>query len=184
MRPVMTPAYRQRIAQLHHALGIPPDYAARVGLPLQEEALFLTAAGLDVFERPQQLTPDALTAWQSMQTAAAAAGVALALVSAFRSVDYQCELLRRKLAQGRTLAEVLTVNAAPGYSEHHTGRAIDLTTPHCAPLEEAFENTTAFVWLQAQAGAFGFTLSYPRSNPHALVYEPWHWLYTPVTPSG
>lgn len=179
---MLTLAYHERISRLHRELGIPADYARRVGLPLQEEAVVLTEAGLDLFERPQRLTPDALAAWQQMQATAAADGVDLRLVSAFRSVDYQGELLRRKLAQGRTLAEVLTVNAAPGYSEHHTGRAIDLATPDCAPLEEAFENTAAFAWLQARAGAFGFRLSYPRSNPHALVYEPWHWLFQPLLP--
>ena len=41
--------------------------------------------------------------------------------------------------------------AAPGYSEHHTGRAVDLTTPACDPLAEEFENTQAFDWLHLNA---------------------------------
>jgi hypothetical protein len=25
------------------------------------------------------------------------------------------------------------------------------------------------------AGRHGFRLSYPRDNPHGVIYEPWHW---------
>ena len=43
------------------------------------------------------------------------------------------------------------------------------------PAEESFERTAAFDWLRTHAGAHGFTMSYPRDNPHGIVYEPWHW---------
>jgi LAS superfamily LD-carboxypeptidase LdcB len=81
----------------------------------------------------------------------------------------------RKLAAGQTVAQILTVSAPPGYSEHHTGRALDLTAAGCEPLTEAFEALPAFTWLAAQAEQFGFVMSYPRNNPHGVVYEPWHW---------
>jgi len=168
-------AYRTRIEKIHRLLGIPVDYEQILGLPLQAEADELVSAGCDVFDRPQQLTRQALAQWQALCAAAAAEGIVLGLVSAFRSVDYQCRLIERKRERGQSLETILRVNAAPGYSEHHTGRALDLTTPGCEPLSEAFENTPAFAWLQQQAGHFGFVLSYPRDNPHALVYEPWHW---------
>ena len=45
------------------------------------------------------------------------------------------------------------------------------------PAEESFEATPAFDWLQRHAGASGFAMSYPRGNPHGIVYEPWHWRY-------
>ncbi|HEX7917653.1 D-alanyl-D-alanine carboxypeptidase family protein, partial [Rudaea sp.] len=35
----------------------------------------------------------------------------------------------------------------------------------------------AFAWLTKNAGTFGFAMSYPRGNPHALAYEPWHWCW-------
>ncbi|MBT8145423.1 MAG: D-alanyl-D-alanine carboxypeptidase family protein, partial [Gammaproteobacteria bacterium] len=65
------------------------------------------------------------------------------------------------------------------FSEHHTGRALDLNTDGCAVLQEEFENTSAFQWLMAEAQSFGFILSYPRDNPWGIVYEPWHWCYQP-----
>ncbi len=47
------------------------------------------------------------------------------------------------------------------------------------PAEESFEATPAFAWLQAKAPAHGFHMSYPRDNPHGIIYEPWHWCYAP-----
>jgi D-alanyl-D-alanine carboxypeptidase len=98
-------------------------------------------------------------------------------VSGFRSVEYQRGIIERKLAKGLHILEILRSSAAPGYSEHHTGRAIDVTTPGSQPLEEEFERTQAFAWLLCHAGEFGFRLSFPRGNPHGVVYEPWHWLH-------
>lgn len=68
-------------------------------------------------------------------------------------------------------------NAAPGFSEHHTGRAIDIACPDAEPLQELFENTKAFKWLDANAGQFGFVMTYPRGHQHAISYEPWHWCF-------
>jgi D-alanyl-D-alanine carboxypeptidase len=77
------------------------------------------------------------------------------------------------------LDDILAVNTAPGFSEHHSGRALDLSTPGEAAAEESFESTSAFAWLCAHAARFGFVLSYPRDNPHGIVYEPWHWCLKP-----
>jgi D-alanyl-D-alanine carboxypeptidase len=112
-----------------------------------------------------------------MQRSAAQQGVTLLLVSAFRSVDYQSQLIRKKLDSGRTLEDVMQFNAAPGFSEHHTGRAIDIACPDAEPLQQAFENTNAFKWLSANAGGFGFVMTYPRDHRHAISYEPWHWCF-------
>ena len=91
---------------------------------------------------------------------------------------YQLGIIERKRARGLTLDAILKVNAAPGFSEHHSGRALDIGTPGEPAAEESFEHTAAFAWLQQHAAAFGFRLSYPRDNPHGIVYEPWHWYFT------
>ena len=59
-----------------------------------------------------------------------------------------------------------------------SGRALDIGTPDEPPAEESFERTTAFAWLRDNAGAYGFVMSYPRDNPHGIVYEPWHWYFS------
>jgi D-alanyl-D-alanine carboxypeptidase len=110
-----------------------------------------------------------------MRRAARADDVVLEAISGYRSHDYQLGIFRRKLARGQSVEEILRVNAAPGFSEHHGGRALDISTPGEPAAEESFEATPAFDWLQRRAGDFGFVMSYPRGNPHGIDYEPWHW---------
>ena len=169
--------FGRRIASISEELGLPTDYGRRRALPLQPEASNLVPAGTDCFDRPQQMTAEACDAWNRMQAAAANDGIRLQLVSAFRSVDYQAGLIRRKLDAGQAVRDILAVSAAPGFSEHHTGRALDLTTPGVAALEPEFEDTEAFHWLAQHAGDHGFHLSYPAGNHHGIAFEPWHWCY-------
>lgn len=164
-----------RVAAIGRALGLPDDFMDHQTMPLQPEATALVDAGPDMFGRNQRMTARTLTCWQEMQTAAGRDGIELLLVSAFRSVEYQCNLIRSKLNKGQRIEDILRVNAAPGYSEHHTGRALDLATHGQEPLIEAFETTDAFRWLNENAARFSFYLSYPRDNPHNIIYEPWHW---------
>lgn len=155
-------------------------YAAATGLPLVAEPLHLHLAGFDRYRRPLWLTRGAARGWQRMHDAAARDAIALQAISGYRSHAYQLGIFERKLARGLSVAEILTVNAAPGYSEHHGGNALDISAPGEPPAEESFERTNAFAWLQHNAGHFGFHMSYPRDNPHGIVYEPWHWCWTAV----
>jgi len=169
-------SYSECIAGILSELGIASDYGASRGLELQPEAAELVTARVLANGRELKLAPEAAAAWEAMRSAAAGEGIPLLLISGFRSVAYQREILERKRAQGEAMDAILRVNAAPGYSEHHTGRAVDIGTPGCPPLEEAFEQTEAFHWLQQEAGRFGFRLSFPRNNPHGIIFEPWHWM--------
>lgn len=175
--------FRKRIAAIHAELGIAESYALDYGLPLQEECGQLADAGLDIFGRPARLQHDSLQAWLAMKQEAAAKGVVLHMVSAFRSADYQKGIFERKLARGDSIGDILRVNAAPGFSEHHTGQAIDIGTDGVGHLTEAFEQTQAFAWLMANAHEYGFSLSFPRNNTAGLLYEPWHWKFS-LDPRG
>lgn len=170
--------YRERIATTLAALGIPAELPRRRRLPLCREAQRLAPLGIGTDGRDKLLTPAAARAWLAMQRRATNENVDLRLVSAFRSVEFQTALIRAKLDRGDTLDAILRVNAPPGYSEHHTGRAVDIGTADCAALDEAFENTPAFRWLQENAAQFGFRMSYPRDNAQGYLHEPWHWCYS------
>lgn len=158
-------------------LGIPADYGAVRQLPRMREPPTLVSIGLDLHGREQRLAPPAARAYARMQAAARADGVAFVVVSAFRSIAYQVALVERKLARGDDIARILAVSAAPGYSEHHAGRTVDLAETLADALEECFEATPSYAWLVANAAKFGFRLSYPRGNVHGIAYEPWHWTY-------
>ena len=163
------------LRELHTELGIPDDYGNDGTRPAFEETANLVDVGPNLVGRMQRLTPDTAAAWQDMQSAARQEGVTLLIVSGFRTVEYQASLIRKKINAGQSLSEILAVNAAPGFSEHHSGRAIDIASPGSRPLTEEFEETEAFVWLKKSALRFGFEMSYPRENAQGFIYEPWHW---------
>lgn len=177
--PSPSNAYLVRLTALHRELGLPSDYATQRGLLVQSEAdpATLVVIGRNDAGRDILLTPAAAAAWRELQAAAARASITLLPLSGFRSVDRQAEIIRAKLTAGQTIADILRLVAAPGYSEHHTGRALDIGSPGYTSLDESFAETAAYRWLVAHASTFGFNLSYPADNPHGIAYEPWHWCW-------
>jgi D-alanyl-D-alanine carboxypeptidase len=169
--------YLRRIKFLHAALGIDDSHVGSCGMPLCYVPAKLVEAGKDIYGRSQLLTMETFESWKKMCQQAESDGVLLQLVSGYRDLDYQAGIIRRKLDRGQALSEILTINAAPGFSEHHTGRAVDLTSPDELTLDEKFEESRAFKWLVSNAASFGFKLSYPRNNLAGIDYEPWHWCY-------
>lgn len=169
--------YAIEIGLILRQLGIPSTYGSDRRLAVQPEATDLVEVGLDIYERPLKLAPNSARAWEELRQSAFRDGVVLQLVSGFRSVSYQRGIIERKLAKGMHIQEILRSSAAPGFSEHHTGRAIDITTPGATVLHEDFDRTAAFDWLMRNASHLGFHLSFPRNNPHGIIYEPWHWLH-------
>lgn len=171
------PALTVSLRACWRRLGIAETLLAERGLPMYEEAFDLQTAETGHDGRIHELTPTAAQAWSKMKAAAAADAVPIFIVSAHRSISRQIEIFERKLAAGQSIAQILCVSAPPGCSEHHTGRAIDIGTVDSPPLEEVFETTPAFGWLEHHAAEFGFSLSYPRGNARGYDYEPWHWCF-------
>lgn len=166
------------IQAMHQELNIPDTYPETCGLDFQPDCLELVETEPDVFGRQPLMNTDAFAAWQAMQKKAMDEGIELHIVSAYRSAQYQKELFEKKLTKGQSIEDILKVNAAPGYSEHHSGCAIDITTPGFDPLEESFENSPAYKWLSSNARTYGFSLSFPRNNLSGMAFEPWHWKYS------
>lgn len=166
-----------QIQQLLASLGIPPELPAARGLPLHLPPAELVERPIGKDGRLLPLAPATAVAWDRLHATAAQDGIALYIVSAYRSLERQTAIFQAKLARGLTLDAILAANAPPGYSEHHSGRALDIGSPGYPDLEEAFEKSPAFAWLQAHAPQHGFTLSFPRDNRWGYIYEPWHWFY-------
>ena len=158
-------------------LGIPLGLIKARGLMACKEPDRLVVAEVGKDGREHRLTPGASRAWRTMKPAAGRGGVVLDIGSAYRGVARQTEIIRAKLNRGERIENILRTSAPPGFSEHHTGRAVDVVTPECTKLEREFEETTAFLWLREHAGRFGFALSYPSGNAQGYQYEPWHWCY-------
>ncbi|MEG4028234.1 MULTISPECIES: M15 family metallopeptidase [unclassified Microcoleus] len=127
-----------------------------------------------------KLRTSAAAKYQEMVNAAAASGIYFAPISGFRSLqDQQHVFFDVKAERRQNASKRAEVSAPPGYSEHHTGYAIDIgdgTAPE-HNLSPSFENTEAFKWLEANAVAFSFEMSFPKNNRQGVSYEPWHWRF-------
>lgn len=163
----------RRVLVLHRRLGLPAQYTRR-GLPYHREVRETVDVECGLGGAVHRMTPRTREQWLRMKAAAEQAGVNLVVRWAFRSLEDQALLIRKHLRRGEPIDELLTWIAAPGYSEHHSGRALDFEP---IPWGTPFEQTVAFRWLCEHAGAYGFALSYPRDNAYGLVFEPWHWCF-------
>ncbi len=129
-----------------------------------------------------KLESKAAAAWQDMQAAASRDGVSLWIISAYRTLERQTELYQEKVEEYKNLgynegdAKIETGKwvAVPGTSEHCLGYAADLCS-----LEENFENSDQFAWLQKHCAEYGFILRYPKDKVDItkISYEPWHYRY-------
>jgi zinc D-Ala-D-Ala carboxypeptidase len=169
----------EKIELLLRDLGVDEVYFLERGLVRFEEVPCCELAVVQVDEdgRVYELVAEAAEAWGAMQNAALADGIELLMVSAFRSVARQWEIIRGKFLRGLGAEDIFAVSAPPGFSEHHTGRAVDISTPGFAALEEEFEESAAFAWLCENAERFGFSMTYGRGNEYGFLYEPWHWVF-------
>lgn len=137
--------------------------------------------GQGEFQRFEYLHKDAAAALMKMISAARdEAGVWLVPVSGFRDRERQTLLWQNQVARQGSEELAARSSAPPGYSEHHTGYAIDLTDGTMHPdndISSAFVDSKAYAWLKANAKRFDFELSFPENNSQGVEYEPWHWRY-------
>ena len=83
------------------ALGLDAQaYAACSGLAPVPEPEWLAFAGFDRYRRPLWLHTQAARAWNGLQAAACADGIALDAISGYRSHAYQLGIFARKRARG------------------------------------------------------------------------------------
>jgi len=149
-----------------HAL--PADYrpADLAALSDYEDRLTLNRADLVL---RAVVMPDLL----AMVEAARQDGVVLPLSSTFRSYQYQDALFSRYVREeGEAKAE--RESARPGHSQHQLGTTIDFGS-----VTAAFAQSAAGRWLEANAGHFGFSMSYPPGMEEVTgyIYESWHFRY-------
>jgi zinc D-Ala-D-Ala carboxypeptidase len=139
-------------------------------------------------EELQPIVPDgsiklrqaAAEQFAAMEAAAQADGISLVVISGFRTLDEQESLFFDvKAERGQEAKKRAEVSAPPGYSEHHTGYAVDIGdgSAPAANLSLDFEKTEAFKWLETNAPYYSFELSFPKNNSQGVSYEPWHWRF-------
>jgi zinc D-Ala-D-Ala carboxypeptidase len=131
--------------------------------------------------REIRLRTSAAEQFEAMVQAAQRDGVQIVPLSGYRShSEQEAIFFGVRAARGQDAQTRAEVSAPPGYSEHHTGYAVDIgdanqTNTH---LDQAFEDTRAYRWMDENANRYGFELSFPRNNFQQVAFEPWHWRFT------
>ena len=133
----------------------------------------------------EQLDSKVAPYYEKMYNAALKDGVTLTPCSGYRSYELQERNYNNKTAFYETLGyshdealvKAATIIMPPGSSEHNLGYAMDIVC-----VEEWFEDTAEFKWLNENAADYGFILRYPsdRTDITKVTYEPWHWRYVGV----
>lgn len=114
----------------------------------------------------------------SMFNDASKLGLKLCLSNAYRSINEQ-----EKLYDNGNNPKA----AKPGFSEHHTGLAIDviyegMTQDDITNNPYIFEDSQEFGWLLNNCYKYGFILRYPKGKEDATgyMYEPWHYRFVGI----
>ena len=129
-----------------------------------------------VLDKWLPLAVPAANGYRAVKKAMAAAGAGtLCLNSGYRSFATQTSTYNRDVSRyGKAVAENLA--AHPGYSEHQTGLAIDVSTTALGCKITNFGGTKASNWLAANVYKYGFIIRYPQGQTAytGYQYEPWH----------
>ncbi len=157
------------------------QYAYPFADTVETVEIYSSKTSYNVSNMQHRLTGQALDAMNRMADAfTAETGLAeLLVVSSYRNTADQQSVYDSKVASnGEEYAKNYV--AVPGYSEHHTGMALDLSfyrvsTGATIPVAE-HENGG---WLSENCTTYGFILRYPESKADItrIAYEPWHFRY-------
>jgi zinc D-Ala-D-Ala carboxypeptidase len=133
-------------------------------------------AGLTGGGKIRAVTIDDLRA---MTEAAAAAGNAIGVQSAYRSYASQQDVFNSWVKRDGYEAALL-YSARPGHSEHQLGLAIDFRSePGGSPFTGSWGSTPSGKWMRVHAWEYGWVMSYPKGSTGVSCYdyEPWHFRY-------
>ncbi len=127
----------------------------------------------------QPLVSEVYEKYKLMWEDASNNGLSLYINSPYRSYNTQNYLYNNYgKRDGYTLAD--TYSARPGYSEHQTGLAFDVTSR--TTNFDTFASSKEYEWLQDNAYKYGFILRYPKGKEYitGYQYESWHYRYVGI----
>jgi D-alanyl-D-alanine carboxypeptidase len=157
--------YLRRLVDKQHSL--PADYEPDDLIELKYKSYRAGIADTMMLRRKAE------AALEEMAAAAKQAGFTLTISSAYRSYQYQIGSFNRWTAR-LGLEQAERISARAGRSQHQLGLVVDFGS-----ISNDFAETPAGKWVAANAGRFGFSLSYPRNYEKLTGYdwESWHFRY-------
>ncbi len=132
--------------------------------------------------------------YEAFSAAATEAGFPLVVISAYRSVAAQQEVFSTNvnslmssegLSEADAIAKTKETITEPGYSEHHTGLAVDIVDQEwynnysSQVLDASYGSQPGAKWIAENAPKYGFIIRYPdgKEDITGITYEPWHIRY-------
>lgn len=156
---------------------------ARPLSPLKYKPAKLTtvsSAGLNINPYGRKLSADAGVALVQMAKGMYRAGKGkLVIQSGYRSYSEQ-SYVHDRMVKKYGLVKGEHYAARPGFSEHQTGLAVDVSArSQGCQVRDCFGGTKAGAWLAKNAYKYGFVLRYPKGFTPitGYQYEPWHFRY-------
>jgi len=145
----------------------------------QSQLTIIGSYAQEPYQRFEYFDKEAGKALMKLIYSARDEGVWIVPVSGFRDLGKQKLLFEMQIEKKGSESAAAKVSAPSGYSEHHTGYAIDLTDGLFPKqdITNEFVNTKAYRWLTLHAKEFGFEMSFPQNNPDGVMFEPWHWRF-------
>ncbi len=125
---------------------------------------------------------ETFSAFLELQEACEKSGVTIEVCDAYRSVEEQ-ETIVRKFTEKYGEEYVRQYVAVPGYSEHHTGLAIDVHLIVDGNLieenDDLMECEEEWEIVHSKLADYGFILRFPEGKEEitGIEYEPWHIRY-------
>lgn len=162
--------YNIKIDNVLNELKINKDYKNKNKIYKLDQNSELISIGKSVYKENILLEKNAANSFFKMRDDAKKNNIDLTFVSGYRTFDKQKKIFLDRLKKNSFDVVIKTVKV-PGFSQHHTGRAIDFISNL-----KNFEYSKQFKWLKQNANKYGFYLSYGKNNKN-MYYEPWHWFY-------
>lgn len=121
-------------------------------------------------------TPATAEAYHDMIEEMKELGMKIYIISSYRDIPYQ-EKLYNNYINTDSQEEVDTYSARPGFSEHHTGRALDIS--QVPGNLNAFEGSKEAEWIYENCYKYGFIVRYKKEQMDVTgyIFEPWHITY-------
>lgn len=151
---------------------LPADYESKVKLITVENS----------FGKKFQIEKTTYKHFLNLRKSLLKEGIQIELDSVYRSVARQEEIVR-EFTETYGADYVKKYVAVPGFSEHHTGLAVDICLVVDGKIiddnDEMIAQKEIFSRIHSKLADNGFILRYPpgKENITGYAYEPWHFRY-------
>lgn len=168
-------------AVIQNSIEIDSLINKKYGLSSDFEPETLTSISKYCAFNPGKLIQEAATAFDTMCMDAKKENVYFASMVAYQSYEEQEKRYNSYQNQYGSL-QVDDYASRPGFDEHQSGLALNVSSMASNPAGVTFEQTSEYAWLVEHAADYGFIFRYPSGKEHitGMNAEPKHLRYVGI----